>query len=77
MNYDKISNTFILFGGIGPNGVLQDTWILSQGTNNAWTWKNVNTAVKPPARFSIVSGIYEVHCFISFHIIQYNSYLHI
>jgi len=45
MAFDPVSNKVILFGGLGVNGDLNDTWAFD-GTN----WTLIETAVAPPAR---------------------------
>ena len=45
MAYDPVSEKVVLFGGLGINGNLNDTWLFD-GTN----WTEVATAVAPPVR---------------------------
>ncbi len=45
MAYDPVSQKIVLFGGLGPNGNLNDTW-----TFDGTTWTQVTSAVAPPVR---------------------------
>jgi hypothetical protein len=45
MTYDPVSQKIVMFGGLGANSNLNDTWTFD-GTN----WTKVNTAVAPPVR---------------------------
>ena len=43
--YDAADGYVVMFGGVGPNGLLNDTWIFAGGT-----WTQLSPAVSPSAR---------------------------
>src|SRR5689334_12156190 len=45
MTYDPVSQKVVMFGGLGANSNLNDTWTFD-GTN----WTKVSTAIAPPVR---------------------------
>jgi hypothetical protein len=47
MTYDTLSDSVLLFGGLGPSGYLADTWSFN-GTN--WTNLTATAGTPPPAR---------------------------
>ncbi|KAK6191787.1 hypothetical protein SNE40_003381 [Patella caerulea] len=50
--YDAVRDRLVLFGG--KPGPLQDTWIYEFSTGK---WRMVTVSSRPPARFSMVSGV--------------------
>ena len=56
MAYDAAHHNAVLFGGAGPSGSLNDTWLWN-GTN----WKQMHPAASPPAR------VYQFMAFDSTH----------
>lgn len=56
MVYDAARKRLIVFGGRSGAGTRNDTWAFDLGANR-WQELASGTAVKPPARFSMVAGI--------------------
>eukprot|EP00117_Sycon_ciliatum_P029084 scpid63705/ scgid0791/ Putative ferric-chelate reductase 1 homolog len=55
--YDPDKNTAYLFGGIADDGIKNDLWSLNL---TSATWNRLGDAItpQPPARFSMLSGVY-------------------
>lgn len=60
LGYDLLGHRLILFGGRNETGALGDTWALDLATG-VWQPLITDTAVRPDARYSMVSGVETTH----------------